>query len=175
MTNASTLSQTPARRGNRRAAVTVAATQLGVHLGLTRQRICTLADVEHVIERLPDGRFDQDACRLAYLKWLRDPARRSARTQADADHVKAKTEMLQLRLMEKKRELMRTDEVNEMIDSMIGLVLTKLGGWPARVAGTDLVMRRKAEAVLRELRTEIADACQQMADKNGEPPLDQQS
>lgn len=28
------------------------------------QRIGALADTEHVIERLPNGRFDQDACRL---------------------------------------------------------------------------------------------------------------
>jgi len=48
-------------------------------------------------------------------------------------------------------------------------VLTKLGGWPARVAGADLVLRRKAEAVLHELRIEIATACREMADKNGEP------
>jgi hypothetical protein len=59
-----------------------------------------------------------------------------------------------------------------MIDEMAGLVLTKLGGWPARVAGSDLVVRRKAEAVLRELRTEIANASLEMADKCSEPPLD---
>jgi hypothetical protein len=58
---------------------TVTATQLGEHLGLTRQRIGALADTEHVIERLPNGRFDQNACRLKYLAWLRDPQRRSAR------------------------------------------------------------------------------------------------
>jgi hypothetical protein len=171
MTDASTLDQTPAHRGGGRdqPAVTVTATQLGVHLALTRQRICVLADVEHVIERLPDGRVDQDACRLAYLKWLRDPARRSARTEADAAHIAAKTEMLQLRLMEKKRTLVRRDDVNELIDSMAGLVLTKLGGLPARVGGADLVARRKAEAVVLELRREIAEACQQLADERGEP------
>jgi hypothetical protein len=48
----------------------------------------------------------------------------------------------------------------------------KLSGWPARVAGTDLVVRRRAEAVLRELRTDIANACLEMADKSGELPLD---
>ena len=51
---------------------TVTATQLGEHLGLTRQRIGALADTEHVIERLPNGRFDQDDCRLRYLRWLRE-------------------------------------------------------------------------------------------------------
>ena len=82
--------------------------------------------------------------------------------------------MLQLRLMEKKRELVRRDEHEAMIDQMAGLVLIKLGGWPARVAGTDLVMRRRAEAMLHELRAEIATACREVADKNGEPPPDEQ-
>jgi hypothetical protein len=127
-----------------RAAVPIAsvtATRLGEHLGLTRQRIGVLADIEHVIERLPNGRFDQDQSRLKYLAHLRSPERRSARSEAAAKHTEAKT---------------------------------KLGGLPARVAGTDLVVRRRAEAVLRELRTEIANACLEMANKCNEPPLDEQ-
>jgi hypothetical protein len=50
---------------------------------------------------------------VAYLRFLQREHRHSARTQADADHVKVKTEMLQLRLMEKKRELVRREDVNE--------------------------------------------------------------
>jgi hypothetical protein len=86
------------RRERRQRVSTVTATQLGVHLGLTRQRIATLADVEHVIERR-DGRFDQDACRL------RDPERRSARSEADARFIDAKSELLRLRVPEKCRDL----------------------------------------------------------------------
>ena len=73
--------------------ISVTATQLGRHLDLTRQRIRQLVG-DHVIAQLPNGRFDQNDCRLRYLRWLRDPERRSVRTQADAEHVKAKTEML---------------------------------------------------------------------------------
>ena len=57
---------------------------------------------------------------------------------------------------------------------MAGLMLTHLGSWPARIAGRDLALRRRADAVLRELRTEIAEACTKMADEANEPPLDQQ-
>ena len=41
--------------------------------------------------------------------------------------------MLQLRLMEKKRELVRMDEVNEMIDGIVGLFLSRLSGFPGPV------------------------------------------
>jgi hypothetical protein len=59
-----------------------------------------------------------------------------------------------------------------MIDRMAGLVLTKLGGWPARIADADLGLRRRAEAVLRELRTEIAEAATKLTNDADEPPLE---
>jgi hypothetical protein len=59
---------------------------------------------------------------------LRRERRQSPRSEADADHVKVKTEMLQLRLMERRKELVRRDAHEAMIDEMAGLVLTKLGG-----------------------------------------------
>jgi hypothetical protein len=40
---------------------------------------------------------------VAYLRYLRRERQQSPRTEADADHVKVKTEVLQLRLMEKSR------------------------------------------------------------------------
>ena len=73
--------------------------------------------------------------------------------------------MLRIRIEEKKRELVPLDVYESMIDQMAGLVLTKLGGWPARVAGHNLGLRRRAEALLRELRTEIANACLELADR----------
>lgn len=55
------------------------------------------------------------------------------------------------------------------MDQSTGLVLTHLSGWPARIGGHDLALRRKAEAVLFELRTEIANEWQRLADERGEP------
>jgi len=83
----------------------VTATALGEHLGLSRQRISALAD-EGVIERLPDGRFNQDRARLGYLAWLRDPARRSARSEAASDLEKAKAALVWLRVREREGKLM---------------------------------------------------------------------
>ena len=125
------------------------------------------------IQRQGDG-FPLDQSRVAYLRYLRRERQQSPRAGADADHVKVKTEMLQLRLMQARRELVSREAHEAMIDQMAGLVLTKLGGWPARIAGADLGLPRRAEAVSRELRTEIAEACTKLADEQGEPPLDVQ-
>jgi hypothetical protein len=123
-----------------------------------------------VIQRQGDG-FPLDHSRVAYLRYLRRERQQSPRTEADAAHVAVKTEMLQLRLMQAQRELVSREAHEAMIDQMAGLVLTKLGGWPARIAGADLGLRRRAEAVLR---TEIAEACSKLADEQSEPPLDEQ-
>jgi hypothetical protein len=70
-----------------------------------------------VIQRQGDG-FALDHSRVAYLRYLRRERWQSPRSEADADHVKVKTEMLQLRLMEKRCELVRRDDADALIDSM---------------------------------------------------------
>jgi hypothetical protein len=154
----------------RPAPATVTATQLGEHLGLARQRISALAD-DGVIERLPNARFDRDACRLRYLRWLRDPARRSARPEAAAKHAEAKTQLLHIRIEEKQRKLVRRDDVNELIDQIAGTVLTHLSGMSARCS-RDIQVRRNIGAVVMQIRREISEACSKAADECNEPPLD---
>jgi hypothetical protein len=102
-----------------------------------------------VIQRQGDG-FPLDQSRAAYLRYLRRQRQQSPRS-ADADHVKVKTEMLQLRLMEKKRELLRREDFDEAIDSIAGIVLTHLSGMAARCS-IDLATRRKIDAVVYEAR-----------------------
>ena len=77
--------------------------------------------------------------------------------------------------MEGKRELVRRADVDALIDGIAGTVLTHLSSMPARCAPRgDLAIRRSIERVVFEVRTEIANVCQQMADKCREPPLSEQ-
>ena len=56
---------------------------------------------------------------------------------------------------------MQQDEVNELIDDMMGVVLTALSSMPARCAPPgDLATRRNIERVVFEVRTEIANIAQ---------------
>ena len=128
-----------------------------------------------MIERRPDGLFDQDVSRLKYFAHLRAEHRRSPRTAADAEHVKAKTEMLQLKLAEKRRDLVRQSDVDALIDDLVGVTLTAMSSMPARCAPRgDLATRRCIERVIFEVRTEIANIAQRKADECGEPPLSEQ-
>jgi len=70
----------------------VGASALAQHLDCSRTYIGKL-EAEGVIQR-QGYRFPVDQCRVAPLRRER---RRSPRSEADIDHVRAKTEMLQLR------------------------------------------------------------------------------
>ena len=160
----------PVSRPRSRKPATVSASALALHLDCSRTYIGKL-EAEGVIQRQGDG-FPLDQSRVAYLRYLRREHRQSPRSEADADHVAVKTEMLQLRLMEKKRELVRRADVDELIDGIAGVTLTALSSLPARCAPRgDLAIRRSIERVVFEVRTEIAKVCQEMADKC-EPLLD---
>ncbi len=74
-----------------------------------------------------------------------------------------------LRIAKAERTVMLCSDHEALIDELVGVTLTKLGGWPARVGGADLGVRRKAEVLLRELRTEIAETCLRLANERGEP------
>jgi hypothetical protein len=78
--------------------------------------------------------------------------------------------MLQL---EKKRELLRRDDFDEAIGSIVGIVITHLSGMAAWCSN-DLATRRKIDAVVYEVREEMAKASLAMADKNGEPLFSEQ-
>ena len=148
----------------------VTANSLATHLGCTRQNIARLT-AEAIIEQRSDGHYDQTASRLRYIKHLRSEHRRSPRTEADAAHVALKTEMLQLRLLEKRRKLVRREDADALIDEICGVVLTHLFGMSARCS-RDPLIRRSIDAVVHQVRTELAQVCTKLADKRGEPPLD---
>jgi hypothetical protein len=152
---------------------TVSTSALAAHLDCSRAYVGKL-EAEGVIQRQGDG-FPLDQSRVAYLRFLGRERQQSPRARTDADHLKVKTELLQLRLMEKKCELVRQADVDELIDGICGVTLTALSSLPARCAPRgDLVIRRSIDRVVFEVRTEIAKICQEMADRCGEPPLDEQ-
>jgi len=103
MPEAVTVGGPPVAKGT----ASVSAPALAQHLDCSRAYIGKL-EAEGVIQRQGDG-FPLDQSRVAYLRYLRRERRQSPRSEADAEHVKAKTQMLQLRLMEKRRELVRRD------------------------------------------------------------------
>jgi hypothetical protein len=89
----------PVSRLRSRKPATVSASALALHLDCSKTYIGKL-EAEGVIQRQGGG-FPLDQSRVAYLRYLRREHRRSPRAEADAEHAKAKTELLQVRIEEK--------------------------------------------------------------------------
>ena len=149
----------------------VTANSLATHLGCSRQNIGRLT-AEAIIERRSDGHYDQTASRLRYIKHLRTSSR-TVRSEADSQHVLAKAQMLQIKIMQQQRKLVLREDANALLDEVCGVVLTHLSGLGARCS-RDMVVRRNIDAVVMQIRREISEACSEMADERGEPSLDQQ-
>jgi phage terminase Nu1 subunit (DNA packaging protein) len=154
--------------------VLVSGNRLAVHFGCVRQYIDVLAAQGVIKRRSVDGLFDMDQARLRFIKHLRE-RRPSARTEADAEHTRAKTEMLQIKLARERGDLVRQADVDELIHRIAGVTLTALSGMPARCAPPDdFLTRKKIENVVNQVRRELAAIGEEMADAAGEPPLDRQ-
>jgi hypothetical protein len=67
----------------------------------------------------------------------------------------------------------RREDFDGAINSIAGVVITHLSGMAARCSN-DLATRRKIDAVVYEVRKEMAKVALAMADKCEEPPLDEQ-
>jgi len=50
--------------------------------------------------------------------------------------------------MEKKKQLVRLDEVTEMIDNLVGIVLTAMSGMAARCSPHELAVRRTIKSLI---------------------------
>lgn len=149
---------------------TVTASALAAHLDCSRAHIRRL-EADGVLHRDGDG-FPLDQNRVAYLRHLRRERRQSPRGEADAAFTKAKAELIRLRIAEKQRTLVPLDEAVAHLDEVVGLFLSRLSGFAARVGGRDLATRRLVDVAVRELRIEISQAASKLADERGEPPLD---
>ena len=74
-------------------------------------------------------------------------------------------------LPEKRRDLIPRSDVDDTLDAIAGIVTTHLGGMAARCT-PHLRIRHAIDAVVRQVRTEMAIAANKLADERGEPPLD---
>ncbi len=127
----------------------VSLSEVARHFGLSRTAV---RDLE--LQGLIDRATGLDACRLAYIRYLR--ARRLSHSDADVQWRLARAREIEIRTAEREHKLMQTDEAMAVLDDAVGTFLTELAGLPASVT-RDLVLRRQIEEKIFEMRTRIAD------------------
>ena len=83
--------------------------------------------------------------------------------------------MLQLKLAEKRGELVRQSDVDALIDDLVGVTLTAMSSMPGQIiTGRAPHRHRCIEQVIFEVRNKIANIAQRKTDECGEPPLSEQ-
>jgi phage terminase Nu1 subunit (DNA packaging protein) len=123
------------------------------HLLLSREMVRRLV-AEKIIERRSNGTFDLDAARQSYIRLLRD--RRSERDAAQAALQRAKAREIELRNAEREHKLIEFEEACAALDDIVGGIVSELCGLPA-AATRDLVMRRRLEQLVRDIRQRVGD------------------
>ena len=144
----------------------VSASALALQLDCSRTYIGKL-EAEGVIQRHGDG-FPLDQSRVAYLRYLRRERQQSPRSEADADFQRAKSELIRLRIAEKQRHLNPLEEATADMERLIGMFLTGLSGFAARCGGRDLAARRAIDQAVYDLRRELSEEFNKLADQRGE-------
>ena len=144
------------------------AVKMAAHLCFDRAYLATLVS-QGVLKQRPDGKFPIDDNRRAYLEFLREARKRSPKSEADSAFTQAKAELLQIRIAERKKELMMASECYEMLDEVHGLFMTHLSALPAKIGGRDLAMRRTVEKAIYDMRVELSEAAAKRANERGEP------
>lgn len=126
----------------------VKASELGRHLVLTARRVQQLAE-EGVLSRLPNGNFDQDASRVAYIKYLQDAGRRVVHSDSRERAQAAKTELLELKTARERGDLILFADTEEIFADVLGTWRSELSGVPAACT-RDLSLRTTIEEQIND-------------------------
>lgn len=133
----------------------VTAVQLAAHLDVARSYLDKLEAIG-VIVREPGGGFNLAAARTGYIRYLRRERTTTQKGEAEAAFLKAKRIALEVRTAQKLGQLFPTTVALEVIDEYVAAVTIELQNMPSRIAGRDLVLRRRIEREVFEVRRAIA-------------------
>ncbi len=117
-----------------------------------------------MFQRVGGDGFNVDASRVNYIRHLRKERQQSTRSR-DVEFVAAKTRLMRLRIAQKERTLMMTDEAMAMLDAVCGTFRTALSSLPAQIGGRDLPERRRVEHICNAALQKVHDEAIAQAEK----------
>jgi hypothetical protein len=98
----------------------------------------------------------------ALIRFLRDSERRSSKSAADSRVRDARAREIELRNLENEKRLCETEDVNGLVDEMVGTFRAELAGLSARVT-RDLLFRRTIDQALNDILQRLADTFNEKA------------
>lgn len=108
----------------------VSAAQLAKKIDLSPQRAAELVRTG-LFQADADGRLNEDACIIQYVRFLRDEGRKSTASAAASRHADAKAREVELRIAKETRKVIAADEVCDFLIETVGTFRSRLSGVPA--------------------------------------------
>lgn len=147
---------------------------LATHLDLSQQAVSKLKNNGIITAGAGRSGYDLDACRVAYIRHLRQGA--AGRDSARAGSLEAERARLaaaQAEAQERKNALDRGElvvlaDIDANMRGVLGRVMACLDHLPARLAGNDYKLRARIEKELNDARNELARTPVVSADPDSE-------
>lgn len=92
-----------------------------------------------------------------YIRFLKETAQKETKTAAVSRATDARANEIELRIAERKRELIPLEDAMLAMDLLVGMVNKEFDGQAARIT-RDMTLRRLIEADVHAAKTRIADA-----------------
>lgn len=103
------------------------------------------------------GRYNLVNVVQGYIKFLKDEERRTSKSAADSRVRDARASEIEMKIAEKKRELIPLEDAIGAMDYLVGVVNDGLNSIPASVT-RDLELRRSLENTVHQTQERIAKA-----------------
>jgi phage terminase Nu1 subunit (DNA packaging protein) len=97
-----------------------------------------------------------------YIKFLKDEERRMSKSAAASRLQDARARAIELRNAKEDHRLCETEESIGFVDEMMGTIIARLDGLPARFT-RDISERQRLVALIDEIRNEAADVFEKRA------------
>ncbi|MCK1424602.1 hypothetical protein IVA96_15695 [Bradyrhizobium sp. 159] len=146
--------------------------QIATHLDISQPRVAQFVG-EGVFKPLPSRKLDLDACRIAYIRWLRDETRKSSQSAAAARVQDARAKAIELRTAREEGQLWDAEATKAAIEDILGTYRSELEG-VAPGSTRDLAIRtaiqQQIDDAMDRCRARFARA--ERALSNGRDPFD---
>jgi hypothetical protein len=97
-----------------------------------------------------------------YIRWLKDEERRTSKVQAESGLKAARQKEIEMRMAERARELIATEDAIAALDTLAGKVRAEFIGLPAQIT-RDIALRRKIEEHVHGALGRVAEALRKTA------------
>jgi predicted HTH domain antitoxin len=124
-------------------------------LMMSRQRVDQLVR-DGYIKKLEKGQFSLVEAVQGYIRFLRDETRRQNVSAADSRVRDARAKDIEVRTMQRLGRLVAIELLEEIIDTLCGMVRSEFAGLPAAVT-RDLIQRRVIERDVNARLRRIAE------------------